>query len=64
LKISSRFSCSRSCSDTSLRFDKSDVSTGEDVLFAEDIQVFSSRELVGGTLNSTRGISSIKRDDA
>jgi hypothetical protein len=47
-----------------LRFDKFHVSTGGDVLFAEDIREFSSRELVGGTVNSTRGISSVKRDDA
>jgi hypothetical protein len=47
-----------------LRFNKFDVSTGGDVLFAEDIHVFSSRELVGGTVKSTRGIFSVKRDDA
>jgi hypothetical protein len=63
LKISFGFSCSRSFSDTLLRFEKFDASIRAEILFPEDIRVFSFRELVGGTVKSTRGISSVKRDD-
>ncbi len=52
-KISSRFSCSRSFSETLLRSGKFDISTRGEILVGEDISVFSSRELVGRSVKST-----------
>jgi len=51
-------SCSKSFSETLLRFDTSDDS------IREDISVFSSREIVGRSVKSTKRISSLERDDA
>ena len=47
-----------------MRFDKFNVSTRGEILVAEDISVFSSRELVGRSVQSTKGISAVERDDA
>ena len=47
-----------------MRFDKFNVSTRGEILVAEDISVFSSRELVERSVKSIKGISSVERDDA
>ena len=62
-KLSSCFSCSRSFSETLLRFVKFDVSVKGEILVAEDIPVFSSPELVGRSVKSIKGIYSVERDD-
>ena len=47
---------------TLLRFDKFDISTTVEILVAKHISVFSSCELTGRLLKSTKGISCVEND--